>query len=310
MTNSQKQKNKSLQWLKNVPYFLMQVPGLLWLVLFHFVPIFGLVIAFKDYKYANGIFGSAWNGLDNFKTFFSANYAFRIFRNTIGYNLIWMLLVNLFLGMLIAIMLYEVRNKIANKIYQTSMLIPYFVSYVIIAYIGFLFLSHDNGLLNQLIKSFGGKEIYWYYEPKVWPYILTFFDAWKNIGMASLYYYAALLAIDPCLFESASLDGAGRLRQIWYISVPELMPMASVVLISKVGGVLGGGMDIFYQLPMDSSKVYETTETIATYLYRGLASGSISTSAAVGFFQSVIGVILLLITNRIIRKISPENAMF
>ena len=310
MTNSQKQKNKSLQWLKNVPYFLMQVPGLLWLVLFHFVPIFGLVIAFKDYKYANGIFGSAWNGLDNFKTFFSANYAFRIFRNTIGYNLVWMLLVNLFLGMLIAIMLYEVRNKIANKIYQTSMLIPYFVSYVIIAYIGFLFLSHDNGLLNQLIKSFGGKEIYWYYEPKVWPYILTFFDAWKNIGMASLYYYAALLAIDPCLFESASLDGAGRLRQIWYISVPELMPMASVVLISKVGGVLGGGMDIFYQLPMDSSKVYETTETIATYLYRGLASGSISTSAAVGFFQSVIGVILLLITNRIIRKISPENAMF
>ncbi len=310
MTNSQKQKNKSLQWLKNVPYFLMQVPGLLWLVLFHFVPIFGLVIAFKDYKYANGIFGSAWNGLDNFKTFFSANYAFRIFRNTIGYNLIWMLLVNLFLGMLIAIMLYEVRNKIANKIYQTSMLIPYFVSYVIIAYIGFLFLSHDNGLLNQLIKSFGGKEIYWYYEPKVWPYILTFFDAWKNIGMASLYYYAALLAIDPCLFESASLDGAGRLRQIWYISVPELMPMASVVLISKVGGVLGGGMDIFYQLPMDSSKVYETTETIATYLFRGLASGSISTSAAVGFFQSVIGVILLLITNRIIRKISPENAMF
>ena len=310
MTNSQKQKNKSLQWLKNVPYFLMQVPGLLWLVLFHFVPIFGLVIAFKDYKYANGIFGSAWNGLDNFKTFFSANYAFRIFRNTIGYNLVWMLLVNLFLGMLIAIMLYEVRNKTANKIYQTSMLIPYFVSYVIIAYIGFLFLSHDNGLLNQLIKSFGGKEIYWYYEPKVWPYILTFFDAWKNIGMASLYYYAALLAIDPCLFESASLDGAGRLRQIWYISVPELMPMASVVLISKVGGVLGGGMDIFYQLPMDSSKVYETTETIATYLYRGLASGSISTSAAVGFFQSVIGVILLLITNRIIRKISPENAMF
>ena len=310
MTNSQKQKNKSLQWLKNVPYFLMQVPGLLWLVLFHFVPIFGLVIAFKDYKYANGIFGSAWNGLDNFKTFFSANYAFRIFRNTIGYNLIWMLLVNLFLGMLIAIMLYEVRNKTANKIYQTSMLIPYFVSYVIIAYIGFLFLSHDNGLLNQLIKSFGGKEIYWYYEPKVWPYILTFFDAWKNIGMASLYYYAALLAIDPCLFESASLDGAGRLRQIWYISVPELMPMASVVLISKVGGVLGGGMDIFYQLPMDSSKVYETTETIATYLFRGLASGSISTSAAVGFFQSVIGVILLLITNRIIRKISPENAMF
>ena len=310
MTNSQKQKNKSLQWLKNVPYFLMQVPGLLWLVLFHFVPIFGLVIAFKDYKYANGIFGSAWNGLDNFKTFFSANYAFRIFRNTIGYNLVWMLLVNLFLGMLIAIMLYEVRNKTANKIYQTSMLIPYFVSYVIIAYIGFLFLSHDNGLLNQLIKSFGGKEIYWYYEPKVWPYILTFFDAWKNIGMASLYYYAALLAIDPCLFESASLDGAGRLRQIWYISVPELMPMASVVLISKVGGVLGGGMDIFYQLPMDSSKVYETTETIATYLFRGLASGSISTSAAVGFFQSVIGVILLLITNRIIRKISPENAMF
>ena len=310
MTNSQKQKNKSLQWLKNVPYFLMQVPGLLWLVLFHFVPIFGLVIAFKDYKYANGIFGSAWNGLDNFKTFFSANYAFRIFRNTIGYNLIWMLLVNLFLGMLIAIMLYEVRNKIANKIYQTSMLIPYFVSYVIIAYIGFLFLSHDNGLLNQLIKSFGGKEIYWYYEPKVWPYILTFFDAWKNIGMASLYYYAALLAIDPCLFESASLDGAGRLRQIWYISVPELMPMASVVLISKVGGVLGGGMDIFYQLPMDSSKVYETTETIATYLFRGLASGSISTSAAVGFFQSVIGVILHLITNRIIRKISPEKAMF
>ncbi len=310
MKNSQKENKVTLKSLKNIPYFLMQLPGLAWLILFHFVPIFGIVIAFKDYKYAKGILGSTWCGLDNFKTFFSTNYAYRIFRNTIGYNLGWMLLVNLLLGMLVALMLYEVRNKTLNKIYQTSMLLPYFVSYVVIAYIGFLLFSHDNGLLNQIIKSLGGKEVYWYYEAKVWPFILTFFDAWKNIGMASLYYYAALLSIDPCLFEAASLDGAGRLKQIWYISVPELMPMASIVLISKVGSILGGTMDIFYQLPMDSSKVYSSTETIATYLYRGLTSGTVGTSAAVGLFQSVIGVILLLITNKIIRNLSPENAMF
>lgn len=293
---------------KNIPYLLLALPAVVWLLLFHYLPIFGLVLAFKDYNYVDGILGSPWAGLENFKFFFESNDAFRIIRNTVGYNLLWLVLGNLIVGAIVALMLYEVRSKAANKIYQTSMLIPSFVSYVIIAYIVYLLLAPNSGILNQVLAQFG-VEVDWYNEAKYWPFILTFFDIWRNVGMASLYYYAALLSIDPCLFEAASLDGASRFKQIWYISIPELKPMACIVLITKLGGVLGGNMDIFYQLTMNQGALYPTTDVIATYTYRGLTTGNIGNTAAVGLFQSVVGLILLLATNAIIRKISPDDAL-
>ena len=288
---------------------MLCLPGLLSLVLFHFVPVFGIILAFKKYSYSKGILGSDWVGLKNFEFFFKSNDMVRILRNTVLYNVAWMLLVNIFLGIVVAILLYEVKSRGANKLYQTSMLIPNFISWVAVAYIGYILLSPTEGVLNKAIVAMGGTAVKWYSEPTYWPAILTFFAVWKDVGMASLYYYASLLSIDTTLYEAASIDGAGRFKQIMTISIPECLPMMCMVLILRMGQVMNIGMDIFYQVPMQQSALYETTDVISTYLYRGLASGDIGTTAAVGLFQSLIGVVLLFATNMIIKRVNPENAV-
>ena len=288
---------------------MLCLPGLLSLVLFHFVPVFGIILAFKKYSYSKGILGSDWVGLKNFEFFFKSNDMVRILRNTVLYNVAWMLLVNIFLGIVVAILLYEVKSRGANKLYQTSMLIPNFISWVAVAYIGYILLSPTEGVLNKAIVAMGGTAVKWYSEPSYWPAILTFFAVWKDVGMASLYYYASLLSIDTTLYEAASIDGAGRFKQIMTISIPECLPMMCMVLILRMGQVMNIGMDIFYQVPMQQSALYETTDVISTYLYRGLASGDIGTTAAVGLFQSLIGVVLLFATNMIIKRVNPENAV-
>jgi putative aldouronate transport system permease protein len=272
--------------------------------------MFGVVIAFKDYTYARGVLGSSWAGFKHFEFFFTSNDAVRILRNTILYSLANLLIVGLFLGMLLALMLYEVRSRVANKIYQTTMLVPHFLSWVVIAGIALLFLNPKTGLVNSFLTMLGGEKVAWYSEAQHWPFILMFFAIWKDAGMASLYFYAALLSIDTSLFEAASLDGAGRLRQIWYISIPCLKPMAAITLITRLGHILGAELGLFYQIPMDSGALYPTTDVIATYLYRGLEGGAISATAAVGLFQSVVGLILVLVSNAIIKRIDAENAMF
>lgn len=288
---------------------MLCLPGLLSLVLFHFVPVFGIILAFKKYSYSKGILGSDWVGFKNFEFFFKSNDMVRILRNTVLYNVAWMLLVNIFLGIVVAILLYEVKSRWANKLYQTSMLIPNFISWVAVAYIGYILLSPTEGVLNKAIVAMGGTAVKWYSEPSYWPAILTFFAVWKDVGMASLYYYASLLSIDTTLYEAASIDGAGRFKQIMAISIPECLPMMCMVLILRMGQVMNIGMDIFYQVPMQQSALYETTDVISTYLYRGLASGDIGTTAAVGLFQSLIGVVLLFATNMIIKRVNPENAV-
>lgn len=288
---------------------MLCLPGLLSLVIMHFVPVFGIILAFKNYNYSKGIFGSDWVGFKNFEFFFKSNDMVRILRNTILYNVVWMLLINIALGIVVAVLLYEVKSRRANKLYQTSMLIPNFISWVAVAYIGYILLSPSEGILNKIIIALGGTAVKWYSESIYWPYILTFFAIWKDVGMASLYYYAALLSIDTSLFEAASIDGAGRFKQIITVSIPECLPMMCIVLILRMGQIMNIGMDIFYQIPMQQSALYETTDVISTYLYRGLASGEMGTTAAVGLFQSIIGVVLLLSTNSIIKKISSENSV-
>lgn len=306
----QKSKRKSA-FKRNLMYTLFVLPGLISLILFKYVPMPGIVLAFKNYKHTDGIFGSKWCGLDNFKFFFESTDAAVVLRNTIGYSLLSLIALHLLGGMIVALLLFEVKSRKANKFYQTAMLAPNFVSWIVISYIAYLFLQPtSSGILNQLLTSFGLEKINWYNEPKFWPFIILFFQLWKSIGMSALYYYAALLSIDTSLFEAAELDGAGKLRQIWHISVPELMPMACLTLITQLGHILNSSFDMFYQLPMNAGALYPTTDVLATYIYRGITQGSIGTSAAVGLFQGVVGLILVLITNGIIRKIKPENAMF
>lgn len=310
--NSLKKRNR--KFTNNVAYVILALPGFLSMLLFHYVPVFGIVLAFKEYNYRDGIFGSPWVGFKNFQNFFSSGDLGRVLRNTIGYNVAWMLIINLALGMLVALLLYDVRSKFANKLYQTAMLIPSFISWVVIAYICYVLLSPTNGALVMVLKNVGVNvpNLYSTREAaKYWPYILTVVSIWVNVGMASLYYYAALLSIDSSLFEAAELDGAGKFRCIWHISLPELKPMASMVLILRMGQILGGGMDIFYQVPLDSGALYSTTETLPVYLYHGLAGKyTVGVTSAVGMFQSVVGLVLLVITNTIIKKIDSKNAVY
>lgn len=294
----------------NLAYWLMLVPGLLSLLIFNYLPMFGSIIAFKDYNYFQGIFKSPWVGFKHFEFFFSSNDLLRLLRNTILYNFAFMFLIAFLASAIVALMLYEVKSKLLVKFYQTSMLLPYFISWVIVAAIVLLILNPSTGFLNSLLSVFGVEPVMWYSNPSYWPVILFLVELWKSVGMGSLYFYASLLSIDPCLFEAAELDGAGKFKQIWYISVPEMMPMACVLLVTRVGSILGGDFGLYYQVTMDSGALYPTTDVMGTYIYRGLAAGNVSSTAAIGLFQSVVGLVLVIVTNKVIKKISPKNAMF
>lgn len=323
LSHEQKQKkSKRLQTLKNIPYTLMTLPAVIHLILFHYVPMVGLTLAFKDYKVTDTIFSAPWceDPLKHFKFLFRDGEVLNIIKNTVLYHLLFMFLVNLVFGAIVALMLYEVRSKFCNKLYQTAMLLPNFISWIAVSFIFYLLLMPSRaGIVNQLLYALGlgNGEYNFYAEPTWWPLILSVAQVWKFVGMASLYYYAALLSIDNCLFEAAALDGAGKFKQIWYISIPELMPMASLVLITQLGSILGSSLDLFLNLPSGASEnvngaLLEVTDVLSTYLYRCTQGGTvdISRGAAVSLFQGLVGCVLLITTNAFIRKVSPKNAMF
>ena len=301
--------NSRTRAISSLPLLSICLPAIIFTVIFHYIPLFGVVIAFKDYNYIDGILGSPWVGIENFKFFFSSNDAVRVIFNTVGYNVLFMLLEMLF-GVILALMMYEINSRGMLKYVQTTTSIPYTLSIVVIAYIVYALLSYDSGLINSVIRSFGGKPILWYNTPKYWPFILTFTHLWQMLGFGCLLYYAALIAVDQQLFEAAAIDGASRMKQIIHISIPELVPIICLKIIMGVGNVVNSSLGLFYQIPMNSSALYSTTDVISTYVLRGLQTGSIGVTAAVGLAQNVCGFILLIVSNSIIKKIRPENALF
>lgn len=293
---------------QNIAFFLLSVPAIVWVICFHYLPMFGVVISFKDYNYADGIFGSPWVGLKYFEYFFSSKDVSVVMRNTLSYQLFF-LLTGQIAPVFIALCLYEVNKKSA-KAYQTMMIMPHFISWVLVAYIVYALLSHETGIINSIVKSLGGETIMWYSEPKYWPVILVIFHVWKSAGMSSVLYYATLCSIDSSLFEAAAIDGANRFKQIIHISIPGILPIVCVLMIMAVGGIMGGDFGLFYQLPRNSGALYSVTDIMATYTYRLLQDGNLSYGSAIGLFQSVVGSILVLTANKIVKKINPENAMF
>lgn len=301
--------NSRTRAISSLPLLSICLPAIVFTVIFHYIPLFGVVIAFKDYNYIDGILGSPWVGIENFKFFFSSNDAVRVIFNTVGYNVLFMLLEMLF-GVVLALMMYEINSRGMLKYVQTTTSIPYTLSIVVIAYIVYALLSYDSGLINSVIRSFGGKPILWYNTPKYWPFILTFTHLWQMLGFGCLLYYAALIAVDQQLFEAAAIDGASRMKQIIHISIPELVPIICLKIIMGVGNVVNSSLGLFYQIPMNSAALYSKTDVISTYVLRGLQTGSIGVTAAVGLAQNVCGFILLVVSNTIIKKVRPENALF
>lgn len=294
---------------KNRSMILLALPALIYFIVFHYVPMFGAIIAFKDYSYADGIIGSRWIGFENFKFFFMSQDALRITRNTVCYGATF-IIVNAVCASAVALLMNEIRNRGAIKTYQTVMLFPNFLSWVVVGYISYILLNPALGTFNQILAFFGKDGVDWYSDPKYWPAILTVANTWKGIGMQSIIYYATLLGVDASLYEAATIDGANRWQQCRYISIPSLSPVIIIMSILAVGNIMRGDMGLFYQLSRDVGALYPTTDVIDTYLYRGLRTGDIGITAAVGLFQSVVGTCMVLITNAIVKRIDPDQAMF
>jgi len=300
---------------KNRMWLLMVLPGAIWLLLFAYLPMFGNVIAFKKFRidpdgFFASIINSEWIGWDNFKYLFSTDNAYVITRNTIGYNLIFIIL-GVVTAVTTAIVLSELANKKLAKFYQTGMLFPHFLSWVIVSYFVFTFLSPDRGLLNNILGWFGIDAISWYSEPQYWPYILVVMSMWKGIGYGSIVYLASIAGIDRTYYEAAMIDGATKWQQVKHVTLPMLKPLIIILLIMDVGKIFNSDFGLFFQVPRDAGALYDVTNTIDTFVYRGLMSlGDIGMSTAAGLYQSAVGFVLVMITNYIVRKLDEESALF
>jgi len=304
-----KKKIKIAKLRDNIELFILTLPAILSLLIFHYWPLAGNVMAFKDYKYVDGIFGSEWIGFKNFEYFFTSQDALRITRNTVLYNTTF-IIVGIMCAVIVALLLYQISVRGAIKTYQTIMILPRFLSWVIVSYIVYILLNPTSGVLNKIIGIFGMEEVQWYGTTKPWPIILVISNLWKHIGLDSIIYYSALLGIDQEQFEAAEVDGASKFKQMTKIAIPSILPIIVIMLILKVGSIFGGDFGLFYQVPRNIGTLYPVTDVIPTYVFRGLQGGDYAASTAVGLFQSAVGFVLVMITNTIVRKIDPDKAMF
>lgn len=306
------QKGTRLKEIKrHIPYYMMLLPGLVYFFINNYMPLAGLQLAFKKFKYAKGIWGSPWNGFKNFVYLFKTNEAFIIIRNTLCYNVAFIILGTI-ISIIVAILLDEIISSKAKNAYQTFILLPYMISYVIVSYIVFAFFGTDNGMINNhILKPLGIQPISWYTQPKYWPFILTFVQVWKTFGYSSIIYYASIVGIDSSLYEAAVVDGAGLWKQITRITLPMLKPVIITLTLLSLGRIFYSDFGLFYQVPMNSGLLFNATNTIDTYVYRGLLeSNDIGRASAAGFVQSIIGFIFVFGTNEVVRKIEKEQALF
>ncbi len=293
----------------NFEFFLLALPAIVFFIAFRYLPMAGAVLAFKDFRYNLGIFRSPWAGFRNFEYFFTSQDFVKLMRNTIGYGFAFMV-TGLLSSVTLALMMFEVKLRAAVKYYQTVMILPRFLSWVIVGFITFLVFSHTNGIANKLLTSLGREPIDWYTHPKYWPYILTTVNVWKHVGTSAILYYAALMGVNKELYEAAEIDGAGRWKQTWHISLPSLVPLMVVLTILAMQQIIRGDFGLFYQIPRNVGALYPATDVIDTYVFRGLITGDMAITAAVGLFQSVVGFILIVGTNLFVRRVSPEHALF
>lgn len=299
--------NKFKQYL---PLYLMMIPALIYLFINNYMPMSGLVLAFKKYTVQGGIWGSEWNGLKNFAFMTRSKEVPIVIRNTICYNFAF-IIVNMVLGVSLAILITEIGNKKLQKYAQSSVLFPFVVSIIIVSYMVRAFLDSEAGLLNSILASIGGQEKSWYDVKEPWPYILVLVNTWKGVGYSTILYISTILGIDPSLYEAARLAGASKWQQIRYITLPFLKPTVITIMLLNVGRIFSSDFGLFYQVPQNSGLIMEMTQTVDTFVYRALMTQSnIGMSSAASFLQSVIGFTMILIFNGITRKVSRENALF
>jgi len=312
MKKAEVKKGKKKNALKEYwPLYLMMLPALLYLLINNYIPMAGMVIAFKKLNFAKGIWASPWAGIKNFKFLFASKDAWIITRNTLLYNVAF-ILVNMVVGIAIAILITEVRNTKLKKIYQSAILLPFLMSMVILSYIVYALLSAENGLVNNsILPLFHIDPIQWYQKPKYWPAVLIIANCWKGVGYGCLIYIASLIGIDPSFYEAARLDGASKWQEITKITLPSLVPTIITLLLLSIGRIFYSDFGLFYQVPMNSGVLFPTTNVIDTYVYRALIEqGNISMSSAAGVYQSLVGFCVVMLSNWIVRRVDKDQALF
>ncbi|SHJ82590.1 putative aldouronate transport system permease protein [Anaerocolumna jejuensis DSM 15929] len=310
-------KTKKVEWrgfvkklYKYRVFLLMLAPAVIYTLIFAYYPMTGIVMAFKKYNYAGGIWGSPWNGFRNFKFFFQSGQAGLVTRNTVLYNALF-IAFNTVLQIAVAVLLTEIQNKHFRKISQSFMFLPYFISWVIVGVMAFNIFSSDYGFFNRILAYFGKGKIAFYTTPHVWPFILLFFSAWKGIGYGSVMYLAAIMGIDTSIYEAAKIDGANVFQRIFNVTIPMIMPTTIILLLLSVGGIFKGNFDMFYNLVGTNGLLFKYTDVIDTLAFRALiTSNDFGMSAAVGLYQSVLCFITILFVNKLVGLYDKEYTLF
>lgn len=291
---------------------LLALPTTIWYILFSFLPMFGIIIAFKNFKITGGflsnVFKSPWAGLKNFELLFKSNDAWIIIRNTIGYNIIFIVL-GIVIPVALALMIGMLHNRKAGKAYQTMMFLPYFLSWVVVSAVGWAFLSFDKGILNQMLAGWGVDPINWYMEPQYWPYFLIFMNVWKGLGYGMVVYLATIAGIDKTYYEAAVIDGATLWQQTRFITLPLMKLVIVMMFILAVGRIFYTDFGLFFQVPRDSNSLFNVTTTIDVMVYKQLKTATVGMASAAAFVQSVLGCLMILAANWTVRKIDPDSAM-
>lgn len=296
---------------KNLPLLLIALPGILYLIVNNYIPMMGVFLAFKDYSFVRGVFGSKWCGFDNFQFLFQTKDALIMTRNTLLYNIAF-IVIGTIMAILVAIFMFELRKKKRSNVYQVALLLPNLLSWVVIGFIVYAFLNADTGFINNTVLKFFGREgVSWYSTSGAWPAILIIVYLWKNMGYQSIVYLASIAGIDQAIYEAAAIDGAPKLKQIFYIVLPMLKPTIITLVLMSVGRIFYSDFGLFYQVPQNSGAIFATTQTIDTYVYRGLMElNDVGMTAAAGLYQSVVGFVLVMLANFTVRKLDAENALF
>jgi putative aldouronate transport system permease protein len=310
-TKAEVKKNGFLKEIKkNKILIFMLLPAMIHVLIFAYIPMAGILIAFEQYRYVDGLFGSPWVGLDNFRFLFLSGQALSITRNTFVYNILFMV-VNTVLQITLAIFLSELTSKYFRKISQSVMFLPYFISWVIVGSIAYNIFNFEHGTLNGFLSLFGADPLDVYNSPSYWPLILVAFNAWKGLGYGMVIYLAAIISIDSEMYQSAEIDGANIFQRIRFITLPSIFPTIVILTLLSIGSIFRGDFGLFYQLIGDNGVLRDQTDIIDTFVYRSLTQTSeIGMASAAGLYQSVLCFALIMLTNYVVKRVQSDYALF
>lgn len=302
---------------KTLMLLSMVAPGAIWLLLLRYLPMGGIILAFKNYKiypkdptFLNNLIHSKWVGLDNFKFLFTTGDSWVMIRNTLAYNIVFIIL-GVIIPVAFAIMMSELSKKFVAKTYQTLMFFPYFLSWVVVSYFLNAFIDAQYGLIPMAQRAAGKTAVSWYTTPGPWPYIIVFANLWKNVGYSTVLYLAAITGIDQTQYEAAAIDGASKWQQILHVTLPNLRTMIAILFILNVGKIFNADFGLFWNVPMQNGALFSVTQVIDTYIYRVLMNtGNIGQSTAAGLLQNIVGFICIIGANAVVKKIDSDSTLF